>query len=258
MNFSHHYLASGDPIEQSDICPARCPLRQDGVRLSPPIHVPPPNPNTKAERVEAANRIYITKVQRWQTRILVLQPGQLNDELVADPVVVDMILGEGVVAHDSQTIITYSALSYAWGAPVYDQRITMNGQSYPITEHLYRALQRIRNESSNTEMWIDALCINQQDNSERSTQVANMLAIYWRASQVLVWLGDMPASAEHSKAEALAIDYLDSMHTPIYDFTDGGVNPDDSRRLASLHSDDCVAQALPLLNGLYCIYGRPW
>lgn len=169
--------------------------------------------------MEAAKRICTTKVQRWQTRILILHAGQLNDELVADLAVVDLISGEGVVVHDIQTIITYSALSYAWGLPLYDQWMTINGHIYPVTEHLYRALQRIRDESSNTELWIDALCINQQDTSERSGQVDNMLAIYWKASQVLVWLGDMPSNGEQSKAEALGMDYLDSIDAPIYAFS---------------------------------------
>jgi hypothetical protein len=37
--------------------------------------------------------------------------------------------------------------------------------------------------------WIDALCINQQDNAEKSHQVAHMGAIYSNARRVAVWLG---------------------------------------------------------------------
>lgn len=38
-------------------------------------------------------------------------------------------------------------------------------------------------------LWVDALCINQQDNDEKSSQVMMMRHIYARAKNVLVWLG---------------------------------------------------------------------
>jgi hypothetical protein len=37
-------------------------------------------------------------------------------------------------------------------------------------------------------LWIDALCINQDDTQERSNQVSNMREIYHRAKRVVVWL----------------------------------------------------------------------
>ena len=38
-------------------------------------------------------------------------------------------------------------------------------------------------------MWIDAICINQKDDDEKSTQVALMRDIYHFADEVIVWLG---------------------------------------------------------------------
>lgn len=39
-------------------------------------------------------------------------------------------------------------------------------------------------------MWIDAVCINQRDISERNAQVANMTSIFACAENVIVWLGE--------------------------------------------------------------------
>jgi hypothetical protein len=44
-------------------------------------------------------------------------------------------------------------------------------------------------------IWIDAICINQQDISERTQQVQFMRCIYENAEQVLIWLGEGVASS---------------------------------------------------------------
>ncbi|KAF5624521.1 heterokaryon incompatibility protein [Fusarium sp. NRRL 52700] len=49
-------------------------------------------------------------------------------------------------------------------------------------------------ELKDKEFWIDAICMNQEDDDERSYQVSNMMAeIYRRASSVIAWLGDSDA-----------------------------------------------------------------
>jgi hypothetical protein len=41
-------------------------------------------------------------------------------------------------------------------------------------------------------LWIDAICVNQQDIEERSAQVRLMRNIFAKCERALVWLGDMP------------------------------------------------------------------
>ncbi|KAF5652147.1 heterokaryon incompatibility (HET) domain protein [Fusarium sp. NRRL 25303] len=88
-------------------------------------------------------------------------------------------------------ILDYRALSYTWGDPARTTRILVNG------EWLVCACQK---ESEipvpldhqftfPTLLWVDAICINQDDPVERAQQVALMQQIYSRASSVLVWLG---------------------------------------------------------------------
>jgi hypothetical protein len=38
-------------------------------------------------------------------------------------------------------------------------------------------------------LWIDALCINQEDDRQRGHQVEMMGSVYLQASEVLIWLG---------------------------------------------------------------------
>ena len=50
------------------------------------------------------------------------------------------------------------------------------------------ALKHIGASISLTLLWVDALCINQEDNAERARQVKLMGEIYSTAQKVLVWL----------------------------------------------------------------------
>jgi hypothetical protein len=45
-------------------------------------------------------------------------------------------------------------------------------------------------------MWIDAVCINQQNLAERADQVKKMKNIYQMASKVTVWLGQQYINSE--------------------------------------------------------------
>ena len=95
---------------------------------------------------------------------------------------------------------SYAALSYTWGAPT-DQAaergvtykrycpIVCNGEEILVTENLLHFLQRIARYDIGY-WWIDAICINQDDVSERNTQVLLMTKIYSTARAVCVWLGE--------------------------------------------------------------------
>jgi len=58
--------------------------------------------------------------------------------------------------------------------------------TWHITKNLHYALSHIRHPKSDRTVWIDALCINQSDISERNTQVKRMHSIYSRAACTLV------------------------------------------------------------------------
>ena len=99
----------------------------------------------------------------------------------------------------------YDALSYTWGEPVFSEKLYVlpdqdDGDDCDvrvmfITRSLSAALKRLRRPHSVRRIWADAVCINQEDTSEKSEQIPLMSTIYRGASGVSVWLGGS-ASAE--------------------------------------------------------------
>lgn len=81
--------------------------------------------------------------------------------------------------------------------------LILDGINVPIGENLRDALRRTRERSSSpVRLWVDAICINQLDVAEKSTQVSVMGSIYGNASQVVAWLGE---GDEHDNAAAKGV-----------------------------------------------------
>ena len=113
---------------------------------------------------------------------------------------------------------TYHALSYCWGSQSNKCTIHVNDRGHAISSNLHDALLNIRQLYGEVTIWIDALCINQDDTREKNRQVAMMKSIYMSALATLVWLGpsdnakavfeDMKTRAdwvrEHGKCPELA------------------------------------------------------
>ena len=85
---------------------------------------------------------------------------------------------------------SYKALSYTWGSESDpNHTIYLNGYQFVVRENLWNALRRFQTDNVELVIWIDAICINQSSNIERSHQVANMKMVYEQATEVVVWLG---------------------------------------------------------------------
>ncbi|EXJ89056.1 hypothetical protein A1O3_02120 [Capronia epimyces CBS 606.96] len=84
----------------------------------------------------------------------------------------------------------YVALSYSWGSD--DEttavEIVVNHQRYRVSQHLAEALHRMKMNNI-TNIWVDAICINQRDIIEKSKEVTRMFTIYRTATMVVIWLG---------------------------------------------------------------------
>jgi hypothetical protein len=120
----------------------------------------------------------------------------------------------------------YEALSYVWGPPERTHEVTVKTSSkkcFPrlsrrrrflfgrskfklshlaISRNLFIALQHLRLAKKPRLLWIDAICINQDDVAERSEQVNKMASIYGNAQLVILWLGE-EAHASSSAIETL-------------------------------------------------------
>jgi hypothetical protein len=83
----------------------------------------------------------------------------------------------------------YVALSYVWGAPAKTSSTQLDGHKVGVTLNLYEALDRLTISEEDHKLWVDALCINQNDDVEKAQQVQSMSRIYSKARRVFIWLG---------------------------------------------------------------------
>jgi Heterokaryon incompatibility protein (HET) len=67
----------------------------------------------------------------------------------------------------------------------------------------FRWYKRTYSEDEPLMLWVDALCTNQNDMSERKKHVKRIGQIYAKARQVIIWLGEEISNAERSAFGAL-------------------------------------------------------
>ncbi|PVH71318.1 HET-domain-containing protein, partial [Cadophora sp. DSE1049] len=84
----------------------------------------------------------------------------------------------------------YEALSYSWGNPELKEPIWVGDKQIGVTSNCLKALRRFRSREQPVTLWIDAICINQSDDGEKSWQVKLMGEIYEKTERVLIWLGE--------------------------------------------------------------------
>lgn len=85
--------------------------------------------------------------------------------------------------------VPYEALSYAWGSNERSETIITNGRPSGVTNNLHLALSYLRLPHCDRILWVDALCIDQENLKERTHQVGQMARIYGNADSVIFWLG---------------------------------------------------------------------
>ena len=134
--------------------------------------------------------------ERREVRILVLAPGAGNDALGGDLIVESLNYDD----------LHYTALSYTWSGPVSGSAIIIiGGLPFHITDNLESALRRFRGSTRPKNLWVDAICINQNDSEEKNVQVSLMGDIYASATRTMVWLGEESAESD------VAMDFVHSL-----------------------------------------------
>ncbi|KAK3321363.1 heterokaryon incompatibility protein-domain-containing protein [Cercophora scortea] len=114
---------------------------------------------------------------RLATRLFELFPGSRDD-----------VLSGSLRTVDLKTNPDYDAVSYVWGDPRPCFDLVIDGQLLQIGESLGKALIAMRQHYESRILWVDAICINQQDVAERGHQVRLMANIFSAAQTVRVWL----------------------------------------------------------------------
>jgi hypothetical protein len=117
-------------------------------------------------------------------RLLSLLPGEGND-------IIHCSLSLSSLSEElMQPSCEYEALLYTWGSSERPQRVLIDDLDFPVTANLYDALREIRFRSKTRTLWVDAICINQDDISERHDQVQKMAHIFKASKNVLFWPGE--------------------------------------------------------------------
>ena len=148
----------------------------------------------------------------------------------------------------------YEALSYEWGSLENPIDIHVGVQTLAVTQNLAEALPYLRYRDRPRVLWIDAICVNQQDLKERSRQVRRMADLYRLADRVVVWLGP---GKKDSKYGLRLLEKLSSNIT--VDWLRVTMEPRSNG--ADKHWAD-LNEELPYGNGdvfaIYSLISRPW
>ena len=167
---------------------------------------------------------------RRQIRICLIHPGTLGDPVRCSLRTVSLDDGP-----------QYETLSYAWGAPVFDHTVLVDGAALNVTKNLHNALRYLRRQqrpfsedgyassgnsafkidvttsSSDPEasrvLWADAICINQADKDERASQVNLMGDVYRHGIRLHVWIGTAKEIRDHiRRTSSLATQHGSTQH----------------------------------------------
>jgi hypothetical protein len=134
-----------------------------------------------------------------EIRLFDLQPGTTEDA----------IEGDFQIRSLQDATLSYETLSYAWRDIDYNESATrtikISGQSAEISSTLFNAIKRLRHDEEVRCLWIDAICINQSDDDEKTQQVNMMRRIYKQCNQCAIWLGSLGLTPSQAAEHALQL-----------------------------------------------------
>ena len=167
-------------------------------------------------------------------RLLELYPSDFID----DPLrcrLHDAVVGDGQ---------RFEALSYRWGDSSVSKTIKLDGRNFIIQQNLWLFLRQLR-RTGHSLIWVDAICIDQNNLQERARQVQFMGRIYASAFQTLIWLG------EQTEKSGAAFEFLDVLQQSLH-HGDSAATSDLTQRYIELFGgpeDDHIWSALQKLCG---------
>ncbi|KAK0732246.1 heterokaryon incompatibility protein-domain-containing protein, partial [Lasiosphaeris hirsuta] len=124
---------------------------------------------------------YTQRLQPRCIRLLKLAPGPASSPIECT-----------VQIHSIDNPPDFEALSYVWGSSADPVIIVCDSKRLTVTQNLHAALLQLRQFDTFRDgrlLWIDAICINQGDETEKTAQVRLMREIYSRAHNTTIWLG---------------------------------------------------------------------
>ena len=184
-------------------CPS-CHENLEHHPLWPGLDEPPVSNPLKVQPKQYSEYLfdYLPKYRSTIRILVLLGNGSAEAEIECELRTIDFTKGKPLK-------FAYEALSWSWGtAKPTGQIIIRKGDkntrrlSRSVTPDLALALRALRFQRRDRYLWIDQICIDQDDPLEKNHQVEIMSEIYGRASRVCIWLGKSDPSSR------MALDFI--------------------------------------------------
>ncbi|KAI3317381.1 HET-domain-containing protein [Xylariaceae sp. AK1471] len=120
-----------------------------------------------------------------EIRLLKVSPGRDSDAIQCSYEIANV--------NDNEDV-PHETVSYVWGKMDSKRTILIDDMVVELTENLFNALRRVRHATRNRYLWVDALCINQEDDAEKAAQVNIMHRIFSRCARCNIWMGNIDAA----------------------------------------------------------------
>ncbi|CAN9199875.1 unnamed protein product [Alternaria alternata] len=147
----------------------------------------------------------------------------------------------------------YTTLSYTWGDAAIVNYVLVNGEKMGVGTNLFQALQDIRSPDESIVIWVDAICIDQTDNIEKSHQVSHMGLVYRLCERVYIWLGS-PGDSDLVRSNPFAVVEHFAAEKHLYELP--GYHKDKSTNTWRLDTNN--AESISIWEGFGLVAKSPW
>ena len=107
----------------------------------------------------------------------------------------------------------YETVSYVWNTSTPAVTVSLNNVQYQIPASAAAALRRLRFDNQPRLVWIDAICINQDDLVERGEQVILMRTVYTCSMGNLIYLGESDNASQ-------AVGFMNAIYEEAREFSE--------------------------------------
>ena len=187
------------------------------------------------------NYLYHRRLKRGEIRLVRLEPDSDDSKIRCSFVNKSL----------NDTKSTYDALSYVWGDQSTRVTILCDEKYFNITRDLHEALLQLRRSAHDRLLWVDAICIDQSNEEEKTAQVRQMRTIYSEAEMVIIWLGNK-LPTDRSGCELMQ-KMQTAMGRPKIEFDN-----DSATQTFDLHALGLPDMHDPAWDGAVKILSRPW
>src|SRR5215471_8796089 len=83
----------------------------------------------------------------------------------------------------------FLAISYTWGEEKETHELSIDGRELHISRNAHEILHHFASSGKRMFLWIDTVCVDQNDEKDKTQQVRLMREIFNKANRVVIWLG---------------------------------------------------------------------